>query len=288
MVPSNLPNHKLQLQETKMSSQQNKNIACSENQEVVTASEFSSFYSEQAQGFKQLKLILFLPCWNLRTTNYALIGHGSQFSFIVHGIADKQPLLSIKHSSMSLRYINIDHEKPVAKVDNPIHISLQDKPDNEFSMSDLYKTIVWTYRLQASSTWTRFAVLLTQLGIFNFHASIMKRLELCLVLTHPCSHYLYRLLKEIIYNSSCTYKRWTNTSRWIPTEQKRTTTTLTQNKTSTFCFPCYLQQNKRPLDYLVQEYWKLEEKGITAPNKNYSSDDKSRITQQDLWLDDTK
>ena len=41
---------------------------------------------------------------------------------------------------MSLRYIDIDHEMPVAKVDYAVHISPHDKPDVKFFMSNLYKT----------------------------------------------------------------------------------------------------------------------------------------------------
>ena len=41
---------------------------------------------------------------------------------------------------MSLRYIDIDHEMPVAKVDNTVHISPHDKLDVKFSMNNLYKT----------------------------------------------------------------------------------------------------------------------------------------------------
>ena len=42
----------------------------------------------------------------------------------------------MEHTSMSLRYIDIDHKMPVAKVP----ISPHDKPDVKFSMSNLYKT----------------------------------------------------------------------------------------------------------------------------------------------------
>ena len=73
------------------------------------------------------------------TTTYALIDHGSQFSFIVDEVADKLQIPSIEHTSMSLRYIDIDHEMPVAKVDNAVHISPHDKPDVKFSMNNLYK-----------------------------------------------------------------------------------------------------------------------------------------------------
>ena len=74
------------------------------------------------------------------TTNYALIYHGSQFSFIVDEIADKLQIPSMEHKLMSLRYIDIDHEMPVAKVDNAVHISPQDTPDVKFSINSLYKT----------------------------------------------------------------------------------------------------------------------------------------------------
>ena len=71
------------------------------------------------------------------TTIYALIDHGSQFSFIVDEIADKLQVPSVEHTSMSLRYVDIDHEMPVAKVDKSVHISPHDKPDVKFSMNNL-------------------------------------------------------------------------------------------------------------------------------------------------------
>ena len=41
---------------------------------------------------------------------------------------------------MSLRYMDFDHEKPVAKLHKPVHISPHEKPDIKFSLNNLYKT----------------------------------------------------------------------------------------------------------------------------------------------------
>ena len=113
-----------------MPSQQSKDTACAENHGGLTACEFSSFCSEQHQWFDQLQLRLVSFCHGeTSTTTYEIIEHGSQFNFIPDEIADKLHHPSKENTSKSLRYIDIDHEMPVAKVDNSIHISQHDKQD---------------------------------------------------------------------------------------------------------------------------------------------------------------
>ena len=74
------------------------------------------------------------------TTTYLLNDHVSQLGFIIDERAEKTQLPTIKHTSMSLRYMDIDHEKPVAKLHNPFHISPHEKPDIKFSLNKLNKT----------------------------------------------------------------------------------------------------------------------------------------------------
>ena len=116
-----------QLSKTEMSSQQSKDAACAENQGGFTACEFSSFCSEQPQWFDQLQLTPVSFCHGeTSTTTYALIGHGSQFSFIVNEIADKLQIPWNTHQCLFVISTFIDHEMPVAKVDNAVHVSPHD------------------------------------------------------------------------------------------------------------------------------------------------------------------
>ena len=57
----------------------------------------------------------------------------SQLKLIIDEIADKKQLPAIKHTSMSLRYMEFDHEKPNEKLHKTVHISPHEKTDFKFS-----------------------------------------------------------------------------------------------------------------------------------------------------------
>ena len=259
-----------QLSKTKMSSQQSKDAACAENQGGFTACEFSSFCSEQPQWFEQLQLKPVSFCHGeTSTTTYALIDHGSQFSFIVNEIADKLQISSMEHTSMSLRYFDIDHEMPVAKVDNAVHVSPHDKPDVKFSMNNLCQTPclnipaadVFNLNEICSSTDTFRHIHFPHLD----HGKIGALLGVNSFLFSYPPHLIEG--NNFIPSAIQTKLGWTLAGEYQLNNNRQQ---RHSSKTKHRPFVFHVSRNKtteQPLDYLVHQFCKIEENGITTQQK---------------------
>ena len=71
---------------------------------------------------------------------YALIDPGSQFAFILDQIADFLEISSSETRNMSLQYINIKHEMPVAKLDNIVILAPYKQAGQTFPIRNVYET----------------------------------------------------------------------------------------------------------------------------------------------------
>ena len=86
------------------------------NKGGFTASDKATFERLPNIWFEQLQLIPVSFVNNGKVSDtYALIDPGSQFTFMLDQIADFLEISSSDTANMSLQYININHEMPVAK-----------------------------------------------------------------------------------------------------------------------------------------------------------------------------
>ena len=213
------------------------------------------------QWFEQLQLMPVSFCHGeTSTTTYTLIDHGSQFSFIVDEIAGKLQIPSMEHTSMSLRYIDIDHEMPVAKVGNAVHISPQDKPDVKFSMNNLYKTPCLNIPAADVSNLNEICSSTDTLRHIHFphldHGKIGALLGV--------NSFLFTYPLHVIEGNSFippavqTKLGWTLAGEYQLNKNRQQ---RHSSKTKHGPFVLHVSRNKtleQPLDYLVQQFWNQE------------------------------
>ena len=194
-----------------------------------TASEKATFERLPNILFEQLQLIPVSFVNNGKVSDtYALIDPGSQFNFMLDQIADFLEILSSETANMSLQYININHEMPVAKVDNTFNLAPYKQTVQTFPIRNVYKTPFLNIP-PAEGNGCRPHGTQTRLG-------------------------------------------WTIAGEYHQTIAPTRFDKVRNRQTSGFVFHVTRKSNEsveQPLDYLVQQFWKIEETGQKTKEKEF-------------------
>ena len=166
---------------------------------------------------------------------------------------------------------------PVAKVDNAVHISPHDKRDVKFSMNILYKIPCLNILAADVFNLNEICSSSDKLRHIHFHPNLDHgKIGALLGLNSFLFTYSLHVIEgnNFIPSAVQTKFGWTLAGENQLNKNRQQRHSLkTKHRPFVFHVTCN-KTTEQPLDYLLQQFCKIEENGISTLNKNYSSDDK--------------
>ena len=243
--------------------------------EGFTASEKATFERLPNIWFEQLQLIPVSFVNNGKVCDtYALIDPGSQLTFMLDQIADFLEISSSETANMSSQYININHEMPVAKLDNIVNLAPYKQTGQTFPIRNVYKTPFLNIPPADVAHLNEICQGFKGFRHIKFPNIAGGRIGALL----GVNTFSYKYPIQVIEGNDCrphgiqTRLGWTIAGEYHQTIAPTRLNKVRNRQTSGFVFHVTRKSNEsaeHPLDYLVQKFWKIGETGQKQQKRSF-------------------